>query len=112
LKIVMSELNPRNPSGTSFDLHLSRPMTDFEAAAAEKVLSKGFAAAVVTGPSIVTINDVSVEAIEQRKDILQQLVSEVEAHARQQQQAQDAAAAQAQAQIEDAGRRAAAIDWS
>jgi hypothetical protein len=113
LRIVKSELNENDPSGKSFDLHMARAMTPLEQEAVRLVLIKKWGgSADVKDPSTMTVSGVTVHALEQRKDWLQELVSEAEAEAREEQSALEAAEATAKAKVGDARRRAAAIDWS
>jgi hypothetical protein len=112
LRIVKSELNENDPSGNSFDLHMARAMTPLEQEAVRLVLIKKWGgSADVKDPSTVTVSGVTVHALEQRKDWLQELVSEAEAQASEEQSALDAGEAAAEAKVGDARRRAAAIDW-
>jgi hypothetical protein len=113
LRIVKSELNENDPSGNSFDLHMSRAMTPLEQEAVRLVLTKKWGgSADVKAPSTVTVSGVTVHALEQRKDWLQELVSEAEAQASEEQSVLEAAEVAAETKVGDARRRAAAIDWS
>jgi hypothetical protein len=112
LRIVMSELNEQDPSGNSFDLHLSRPITPVESEALYQLLATRFGKTELRGPSLVTVRDMPVDTLERNKDTLQQMVAEAETRASHQQSAKEAAAAQAQTRVENARRRAAAIDWT
>ena len=112
LRIVMSELNEQDPSGHSFDLHLSRPITPIESEALYQLLATRFGKTEFRGPSLVTLRDVAVDSLERNKDKLQHIVAEAETLASKQQSAKDAVVAQAQARVESARRRAAAIDWT
>jgi uncharacterized protein YfeS len=112
LRIVMSELNEQDPTGHSFDLHLSRPITPIESEALRQLLATRFGKAELRGPALVTLRDMAVDSLERNKDKLQQIVAEAEMLASNQQSAKDTAAAQAQAKVENARRRAAAIDWT
>jgi hypothetical protein len=112
LRIVMSELNEQDPSGNSFDLHLSRPITPIESEALYQLLAARFGKTELKGPSLVTVRDMPVDTLERNKDALQEMVAEAETRAGKQQSAKDSAAAQAQARVENARRRAAAIDWT
>ena len=112
LRIVMSELNEQDPSGYTFDLHLSRPITPIESEALYRLLATRFGKTELRGPSLVTLRDMPVDSLERNKDKLQQIVAEAETLASTQQSAKDAAAAQAQTRVENARTRAAAIDWT
>lgn len=115
LRIVRAKPNEYDPNATWYDLHLSRPMTEFERRIVPAKLSgAGFYSppSEVKHPNFVTIQNTPIALLESKKDVLQQLVSEAEAEAKAMQERQEAEKAQAEANWQDAKRRAEAIDWN
>ncbi len=72
LEIVACELNPHAPTrADSFDLHLNRATTEFEREALPGILSN-FARAEIKGPTIVTLWEPPIAAVEKGQEKLQQ----------------------------------------
>jgi hypothetical protein len=112
LKIASVELDERDPFGATFNLHLSRDMTDFERQTLPPLLSGRFSPAEARGPSWVAIRNSTIAMIEDHRDLLKRIVAEAESFASRMQDEQSGVAANAAARVEDVRRRAAAIDWT
>ena len=112
LKICSVEFDDRDPFLATFEVHLSRDMTDFERQALPPLLSGGFSPSEARGSAVVAIRNVTITMIEDHRDLLKQIVAEAETLARTMEHEQHAVAAQIAARVEGVQQRAAAIDWS
>jgi hypothetical protein len=112
LKICSVEFDDRDPYRATFNVHLSRDMTDFERQALPPLLSGGFSPSEARGSAVVAIRNVTITMIEDHRDLLKQIVAEAETLARTMEHEQHAVAAQIAARVEGVQQRAAAIDWS
>src|ERR1700748_3882954 len=112
LKICSVEFDDRDPYRATFNVHLSRDMTDFERQALPPLLSSGFSPSEARGSAVVAIRNATITMIEDHRDLLKQIVAEAETLARTMEHEQHAIAAQIAARVEGVEQRAAAIDWS
>lgn len=112
LKISSVELDDRDPFRATFNVHLSRDMTDFERQTLPPLLSGSFSPSEARGAAVVAIRNATIAMIEDHRDLLKQIVAEAESLARTMEHDQHAVSAQVAARVEDVRQRAAAIDWS
>jgi hypothetical protein len=112
LKISSVELDDRDPYKATFNVHLSRDMTDFERQTLPPLLSGRFSPSEARGSAVVAIRNATIAMIEDHRDLLKQIVAEAESLAKTMQNDQRAVSAQVAARVEDVRQRAAAIDWS
>src|ERR1700744_57704 len=112
LKICSVEFDDRDPYRATFNVHLSRDMTDFERQALPPRLSAVFSPSEARGAAVVAIRCATITMIEDHRDLLKQIVAEAETLASTLEHEQRAVAAQAAARVEGVRERAAAIDWS
>lgn len=112
LKISSVELDDRDPFRATFEVHLSREMTDFERQTLPPLLSGSFSPSEARGSAVVAIRHATIAMIEDHRDLLKQIVAEAESLAKTMEHDQLAVAAQVAARVEDVQQRAAAIDWS
>jgi hypothetical protein len=111
LKISCVELDDQDPYRATFNLYLSRDMTDFERQILPPLLSGRFLPAEVRGSAVVAIRNATIAMIEDHRHLLKQIVAEAESLAKTMQDEQYAVVAQVAARVEDVRQRAAAIDW-
>jgi hypothetical protein len=112
LKISSVELDDRDPFRATFNVHLSRDMTEFERQTLPPLLSGSFSPSEARGAAVVAIRNATIAMIEDHRDLLKQIVAEAESLARTMEHDQHAVAAHVAARVEDVPQRAAAIDWS
>jgi hypothetical protein len=112
LKISGVELDDQDPYRATFNMHLSRDMTDFERQVLPPILSGRFSPSEARGSAVVAIRNATIAMIEDHRDLLKQIVAEAESLAKTMQDEQYAVAAEVAARVEDVQQRAAAIDWS
>ena len=112
LKISSVELDDRDPFRATFNVHLSRDMTDFERQTLPPLLSGSFSPSETRGAAVVAIRNATIAMIEDHRDLLKQIVAEAESLAKTMEHDQHAVAAQVAARVEEVRQRAAAIDWS
>ncbi|MGH3557953.1 MAG: hypothetical protein ACRDTK_10790 [Mycobacterium sp.] len=112
LKISGVELDDQDPYRATFNVRLSRDMTDFERQALPPLLSGRFSLSEARGAGVVAIRNATIAMIEDHRDLLKQIVAEAESLAKTMESDQYAVAAQVAARVEDVRQRAAAIDWS
>jgi hypothetical protein len=82
LKICSVEFDDRDPYRATFNVHLSRDMTDFERQALPPLLSSGFSPSEARGSAVVAIRNATITMIEDHRDLLKQIVAEAETLAR------------------------------
>ena len=111
LKICSVEFDDRDPFRATFNVHLSRDMTDFERQTLPPLLSR-FSPSEARGSAVVAIRNATITMIEDHQDLLKQIVAEAESLAARMEHEQHAVAAQVAARVEGVQQRAAAIDWS
>jgi hypothetical protein len=112
LKISSVEFDDQDPYRATFNVHLSRDMTDFERQTLPPLLSGSFSPSEARGSAVVAIRNSTITMIEDHKDLLKQIVAEAESLAKTMEHDQHAVAAQVAARVEGVRQRAAAIDWS
>jgi hypothetical protein len=112
LKISSVEFDDRDPFRATFNVHLTRDMTDFERQTLPPLLSGSFSPSEARGSAVVAIRNATIAMIEDHRDLLKQIVAEAESLAKTMEHDQHAVAAQVAARVEDVRQRAAAIDWS
>jgi hypothetical protein len=112
LKISSVELHERDPYRATFNVHLSRDMTDFERQTLPSLLSGSFSPSEARGWATVAVRNATIAMIEDHRDLLKQIVAEAESLAKAMEHDQHAVAAQVAARVADVRQRAAAIDWS
>jgi hypothetical protein len=112
LKISSVEFDDRDPFRATFNVHLTRDMTDFERQTLPPLLSGSFSPSEARGSAVVAIRNATIGMIEDHRDLLKQIVAEAESLAKTMEVDQHAVAAQVAARVEDVRERAAAIDWS
>jgi RIO-like serine/threonine protein kinase len=115
LTIVRLELNEENPDATTYNLHLSRRMTEMETRALVGLLnSAGFhtPSPQATNPDAVILDHIHVSVIEGCKDKLKDIVAEAAHIADAQLRVMRTTEGEAAARFQDAKDRAAAMDWS
>ena len=112
LKICSLEFDDRDPFLATFNVHLSRDMTDFERQMLPPLLTCGFSPTEARGSAVVAIRNATITMIEDHRDLLKQIVAEAETLSRTMENEQRAMGAQAAARVEGVQQRAAAIDWS
>lgn len=112
LKIASVELDDRDPFRATFNVHLTRDMTDFERQTLPPLLSGGFSPSESRGSAVVAIRNATIAMIEDHRELLKQIVAEAESLARTMEHDQHGVAAQGVDRVEDVRQRAAAIDWS
>jgi hypothetical protein len=115
LRISRLELNEQDPNAKSFNLHLSRPISQLEREALRALLSKaGFYAPFTEAPhpTVIAVDNVEISAFEHRREDIKAWVVEAESTAKLQQEYIDTQQAAAVAKIQDSKTRAAAIDWT
>jgi hypothetical protein len=112
LKICSVEFDERDPFLATFNVHLSRDMTDIERQMLPPLLTCGFSPSEARGSAVVAIRNATITMIEDHRDLLKQIVAEAETLAGTMEHEQRAVAAQAAARLEGVQQRAAAIDWS
>ncbi|MDT5143433.1 MAG: hypothetical protein QOD02_1912 [Mycobacterium sp.] len=112
LKISSVEFDDQDPYRATFNVHLSRDMTDFERQTLPPLLSGSFSPSEARGSAVVAIRNSTITMIEDHKDLLKQIVAEAESLAKTMEHDQHAVAAQVTARVEGVRQRAAAIDWS
>ena len=78
LKICSVEFDDRDPYRATFNVHLSRDMTDFERQALPPLLSSGFSPSEARGSAVVAIRNATITMIEDHRDLLKQIVAEAE----------------------------------
>ena len=100
LKICSVEFDDRDPYRATFNVHLSRDMTDFERQALPPLLSSGFSPSEARGSAVVAIRNATITMIEDHRDLLKQIVAEAETLARTMEHEQHAVAAQIAARVE------------
>ncbi|MGH3598216.1 MAG: hypothetical protein ACRDUT_20000 [Mycobacterium sp.] len=83
LKISGVELDDRDPYRATFNVRLSRDMTDFERQALPPLLSGRFSSSEARGAAVVAIRNSTIAMIEDHRDLLKQIVAEAESLARQ-----------------------------
>ena len=76
LKICSVEFDDRDPYRATFNVHLSRDMTDFERQALPPLLSSGFSPSEARGSAVVAIRNATITMIEDHRDLLKQIVAE------------------------------------
>jgi hypothetical protein len=111
LKISSVEFDDRDPYRATFNVHLSRDMTDFERQTLPPLLSGGFSPSEARGSAVVAIRNATITMIEDHRDLLKQIVAEAESLAKTMEHELRAVAAHVAARVEDVSERAAAIDW-
>src|ERR1700759_4984279 len=111
LKISSVELDDRDPFRATFNVHLTRDMTDFERQTLPPLLSGSFSPSEARGSAVVAIRTATIGMIEDPRDLLKQIVAEAETLAKTMEHDQHAVAAQVAARGEDVQQRAAGIDW-
>jgi hypothetical protein len=112
LKISSVEFDDRDPYRATFNVHLSRDMTDFERQTLPPLLSGRFSPSEARGSAVVAIRNSTIAMIEDHRDLLKQIVAEAESLAKTMEHDQHAVAGQVAARVEGVRQRAAAIDWS
>jgi hypothetical protein len=112
LKISRVEFDDRDPFRATFNMHLTRDMTEFERQTLPPLLSGGFSPSEARGSAVVAIRNATIGMIEDHRDLLKQIVAEAESLAKTMEVDQHAVAAHVAARVEDVRERAAAIDWS
>src|ERR1700689_1739724 len=78
LKICSVEFDDRDPYRATFNVHLSRDMTDFERQTLPPLLSGGFPPSEARGSAVVAIRNATITMIEDHRDLLKQIVAEAE----------------------------------
>jgi hypothetical protein len=112
LKISSVEFDDQDPYRATFNVHLSRDMTDFERQTLPPLLSGSFSPSEARGSAVVAIRNSTITMIEDHKDLLKQIVAEAESLAKTMEHDQHAVAAHVATRVEGVRQRAAAIDWS
>jgi hypothetical protein len=112
LKISSVELDDHDPFRATFNVHLSREMTEFERQTLPPLLSGRFSPSEARGSAVVAVRNATITMIEAHKDLLKQIVAEAESLAKTMEHEQHAVAAQVAARVKGVQQRAAAIDWS
>jgi hypothetical protein len=112
LKISSVELDDHDPYQATFNVHLSRDMTEFERQILPPLLSGRFLPTEARGSAAVAVRNATIATIEGHRDLLKQIVAEAESLAKTMQDEQYTVAGQVAARVEDVRQRAAAIDWS
>jgi hypothetical protein len=112
LKISSVELDDHDPFRATFNVHLSREMTEFERQTLPPLLSGRFSPSEARGSAVVAVRNATIAMIEGHKDLLKQIVAEAESLAKTMEHEQHAVAAQVAARVKGVQQRAAAIDWS
>ena len=82
LKICSVEFDDRDPYRATFNVHLSRDMTDFERQTLPPLLSGGFSPSEARGSAVVAIRNATITMIEDHRDLLKQIVAEAESLAK------------------------------
>ncbi len=111
LRICSVEFDDRDPFRATFNVHLSRDMTDFERQTLPPLLSR-FSPSEARGAAVVAIRNATITMIEDHRDLLKQIVAEAESLAATMEYEQHAVAAEIAARVQGVQQRAAAIDWS
>src|SRR5246500_3895321 len=112
LKISSVEFDDRDPFRATFNVHLTRDMTEFDRQTLPPLLSGSFSPSEARGEAVVAIRNATITMIEDHRDLLKQIVAEAETLAKTMEHEQHAVAAQIAARVEGVQQRAAAIDWS
>jgi hypothetical protein len=112
LKISSVEFDDQDPYRATFNIHLSRDMTNFERQTLPPLLSGSFSPSEARGSAVVAVRNSTISMIEDHKDLLKQIVAEAESLSKTMEHDQHAVAAQVAARVEGVRQRAAAIDWS
>ena len=94
LKICSVEFDERDPFLATFNVHLSRDMTDFERQMLPPLLTCGFSPTEARGAAVVAIRNATITMIEDHRDLLKQIVAEAETLAGTMEHEQRAVAAQ------------------
>jgi hypothetical protein len=82
LKISSVEFDDRDPYRATFNVHLSRDMTDFERQTLPTLLSGRFSPSEARGSAVVAIRNSTITMIEDHRDLLKQIVAEAESLAK------------------------------
>src|ERR1700747_3222674 len=101
LKISSVELDDRDPFRATFNVHLSRDMTDFERQTLPPLLSGSFSPSEARRAAVVPTRNAPSALIEDHRHLLKQILPEAESLASTMEHDQHAVAAQVAARVED-----------
>ena len=111
LKICSVEFDDCDPFLATFNVHLSRDMTDFERQMLPPLLTGGFSPSEARGAAMVAIRNATITMIEDHRDLLKQIVAEAETLASTLENERRVIAPHVAARVKGVHERAAAIDW-
>src|ERR1700761_154671 len=111
LKICSVEFDDQDPYRATFNVHLSRDMTNIERQTLPPLLSGGFSPSEARGSAVIAIRNATITMIEDHRDLLKQIVAEAETLASTLENERRVIAPHVAARVKGVHERAAAIDW-